>query len=487
MTGLNWLRRRCRVTATALAVAVLFSESFLWLSDRSGWFGLDHRMGWAVLAAVALVSLAAALFLLWLVLSVLFRRRFQFTMSFLVLLAPIVALACGWLTGETESATRQREAVRALEAAANDAGQDRRFRRGPRRVQYDYEIEHTLSEIRAGPGCKPTSCPSLAPTWLCNRLGVDFFARALEVSANERPLSDADMAHLEALSALEALSVAHGAFTQMASSTAQFTLATIDRSSPRELIPRPPAAQRAANGRALSCDHRTQVTDSGLRHLRGLTRLRALDLSDTAITDTGLRSLGSLTQLRTLDLGETAVTDAGMEVLRRFTHLRFLYLDGTAITDKGLESLQDLTDLFHLDLSHTHVTDEGLRRLRRITRLRVLHLEGTNVTGAGLYHLGSLAQLRYLGLAATAFGDEGLEPIMRLPSLWGLDASSTRLDDEAIPKLISLRHLGCLFLLRSRITSEGRDRLAAALPNCMFDGEDFPIEFPGTIPPGQVR
>ena len=56
----------------------------------------------------------------------------------------------------------------------------------------------------------------------------------------------------------------------------------------------------------------TEVSDSGLYHLRGLTSQRRLYLGDTSIGDHGLSHLGGLTGLEELHLYSTQVGDAGM-------------------------------------------------------------------------------------------------------------------------------------------------------------------------------
>ena len=61
----------------------------------------------------------------------------------------------------------------------------------------------------------------------------------------------------------------------------------------------------------------TKVSDAGLKHLKGLTQLRRLDLDRTKVSDAGLEHLKGLTQLRRLDLGDTKVTDAGVKKLQR--------------------------------------------------------------------------------------------------------------------------------------------------------------------------
>ena len=68
------------------------------------------------------------------------------------------------------------------------------------------------------------------------------------------------------------------------------------------------------------------ITDARLERLGGLTvvlaQLKGLRLRGTQVTDGGLKHLKGFTQLQELDLSETKVTDAGLEHLAGFTHLR---------------------------------------------------------------------------------------------------------------------------------------------------------------------
>ena len=63
----------------------------------------------------------------------------------------------------------------------------------------------------------------------------------------------------------------------------------------------------------------TRVTDAGLVHLKGLTKLETLNLQSTDISDTGLIHLKGLASLKTLDLRSTKVSDALSES-RSITH-----------------------------------------------------------------------------------------------------------------------------------------------------------------------
>ena len=62
----------------------------------------------------------------------------------------------------------------------------------------------------------------------------------------------------------------------------------------------------------------TAVTDAGLEHLQGRTKVRELYLHRTQVTDAGLAHLQGLTRLVTLDLSRTKITDAGLEPLIPF-------------------------------------------------------------------------------------------------------------------------------------------------------------------------
>jgi len=109
----------------------------------------------------------------------------------------------------------------------------------------------------------------------------------------------------------------------------------------------------------------THVKAAELIHLKGLTRLQRLYLSDTQVTDADLEHLKGLTNLHTLCLDGTRVTDAGLECLKGLTQLQRLDLWATGVTDAGLEHLKGLTNLQSLCLEGTQVTDAGVNNLKK--------------------------------------------------------------------------------------------------------------------------
>jgi hypothetical protein len=109
----------------------------------------------------------------------------------------------------------------------------------------------------------------------------------------------------------------------------------------------------------------TRITNAGLAHLKGLTKLRCLWLWNTRIDDQGLRHLKGMTKLWQLLLDGTKVTDAGLAHLKGLVELEeWLGLSDTLVTDQGLKHLEGLTKLQSLTLMRTKVTEEGVKKLR---------------------------------------------------------------------------------------------------------------------------
>jgi hypothetical protein len=141
------------------------------------------------------------------------------------------------------------------------------------------------------------------------------------------------------------------------------------------------------------------ATDSDLdRALKGLEHLEALWLGETEVSDSGLRHLRKHPTLQVLDLSGTKVTDACADELKHLPNLNALYLADTAITDKCLAELSMLPKLKTMSFANTAVTDAGLEHLAKRKTLEFVLLNGTRVTAKGLAKLRNKfpeATLRY--------------------------------------------------------------------------------------------
>ena len=125
--------------------------------------------------------------------------------------------------------------------------------------------------------------------------------------------------------------------------------------------------------------------------------------------DATLEHLKGLTKLRELNLGFTKVTDAGLAHLVGLTGLTALWLHDARVTDAGLAPFKGRTDFLRLDLSCPQITDATMTDfVKNQSGLLELDLEGTQVTDASLNHIQALNQLRILNLGARQITDAGL-------------------------------------------------------------------------------
>ncbi|MFO0881419.1 MAG: protein kinase [Gemmataceae bacterium] len=168
------------------------------------------------------------------------------------------------------------------------------------------------------------------------------------------------------------------------------------------------------------------ITDLGLSHLRGLTRLECLRISLAPnVTDAGLEHLAPLTALRMLDLdGCPAVSDAGLTHLAGLRQLTSLTLKGCRVTDKGLAHLSGLAQLSKLEVKDCPVQGTGLQHLTELSSLQDLTLQACPLTEGGLAPLRRLRRLRRLyfyecsTLTETAMGHVGAVSTVEWLKFW---------------------------------------------------------------------
>jgi len=104
-----------------------------------------------------------------------------------------------------------------------------------------------------------------------------------------------------------------------------------------------------------------------------------------------VRELAGLTSLVYLNLSENRkITNTGLEYLRGLERLRMLNLSSCSLTDEGLVHLATLNRLEYLDLSYCNrLHDAGLKHLRSLTHLKTLNIDGClRITKAGVARFG---------------------------------------------------------------------------------------------------
>ncbi len=122
----------------------------------------------------------------------------------------------------------------------------------------------------------------------------------------------------------------------------------------------------------------TQITDVGLVNLNGMSNLRILLLRNTHITDAGLVNLENL-NIKGLELDGSQVTATGISHIKQLPLLEGLTINGAGIKDAELEHLRELKQLRVLKLNGRQFTDATLVHFRPLTQLSAMSFHGTNV------------------------------------------------------------------------------------------------------------
>jgi hypothetical protein len=138
------------LTPDRFFAGLLGVQVFLFLSEQFQWFWFNEHKGWTVLIAVGVIGLAVLVMLVWGLVCLCVRRRFQFSFRSLLVFSVAVSVPMGWFAWEVRRARRQRKAVEAI----LEAGEA---------VYYDFHYGEN-GDWRGG---KPP-----APTWLRKLLWI---------------------------------------------------------------------------------------------------------------------------------------------------------------------------------------------------------------------------------------------------------------------------------------------------------------------------
>ena len=181
--------RRFFPTPAWLIFGLLVVEGLLWLSERFGWFAFNSHKGWTVLICVAVVGGAMLLMLLWFIVALVFRWRFQFSLRSLLVLTLAVAVSCSWLALEMKKAREQ-------ETAVDEIGR-----------LYPYAV--------ATAGASTPGVKTIEPTWLRVLLGEMYFAEVVSVHLGGTLVTDEELDLLKSLEEMRFLNLSNTRVTDM--------------------------------------------------------------------------------------------------------------------------------------------------------------------------------------------------------------------------------------------------------------------------------
>lgn len=390
------------------------------------------------------------------------RVRLKISLRTLLVLIFVISLWLGW---RVDKARRQQHAVAQVEKYNGY-------------VRYDYEY----ADGKEIPNAQPK-----APKWLRRNLGDDYFREVSRVIYVDQPLSDATLAPLTDLSAIEELCFLTRMHDGLAPVDPPSGLARLTESGLSRL-------EGLTRLRRLEFDD-WELTGSKLRHLNHSTELEELkifegDRVEGGISDEGMPPLGAMPRLRVLSLWCRRITGSCLEPLRdsksledlqfygsplsaagfenigAIRNLKELYFNQVDVSDRNLSDLRNLTGLTSLTLENNQskITDAGLVHFCGMTRLESLNLTGCKITGKGLAALKEMKQLKVLNLGWTQVDDIGLEVTAGFPKLESLVLHQTKVTDAGLVHLRGLKNLKLLSVIYTAVTPQAVDELKKAIP-----------------------
>jgi internalin A len=163
---------------------------------------------------------------------------------------------------------------------------------------------------------------------------------------------------------------------------------------------------------------RIRVTATGVGHLRHLDHLKSLNAyEDLSIDDHWLANIAGLKNLEVLRLYSTGIRGEGIKYLKGLVKLRVLNLNGTPTTDLAMKYICEHTQLENLRLESTNVGDQGVALLTGLTKLNYLDLSDSKITDAAMTDIGKLGSLETLEIMATSVTDAGIAKLTGMKNL----------------------------------------------------------------------
>jgi hypothetical protein len=240
--------------------------------------------------------------------------------------------------------------------------------------------------------------------------------------------------------------------------TAVPTLRRIDLSSRDDLVDRDLAFLEAMPSlTAVSFAHCGRIGDGAVAYLRHQHALEQVNLQWTGTGDEAVEALTGKPALSRLILG-TRLTDAGVAHLRDFPALAvhgamdsFLAVSmARSLTDQALAVIGGLAGVVALDVHMSvfgspHYTTRGVAHLKRMASLEELNFHGPLATDAVLREIAGIPRLRALHCQDIASGDEGFVALGGCTTLESLGGRfCPRVTDRGfaavarLPRLVSL-------------------------------------------------
>jgi hypothetical protein len=200
-----------------------------------------------------------------------------------------------------------------------------------------------------------------------------------------------------------------------------------------------------------------------------------LDDSESGESDRLLAGVSCMYNLEFLDGSRTNITDAGLAHLKGMSKLRGLWLYGTSVHGKCFKDLQGLPELCFITLSGSTIDQDSLVYLAKMHKLNTLHVPSTSLGKSGIEHVAKCSQLTSLDIRDnSSIDDQCIASLRSLSKLQDLTLAGTK---SSIKGLRSLKGLPLTMLeLPVSIGPSFDKEIHSLFPNAL-------IKHPSLLPP----
>ena len=233
----------------------------------------------------------------------------------------------------------------------------------------------------------------------------------------------------------------------------------------------PPLA-KLTNLKVLRFTNNGKLTDAGMAHLAGLTKLENFSFVGTQMTGKSYARFDGFTKLTRVSHRGSLIDDEGLRQLcDHLPNLESLSLAHAKFTDVGAPHLAKLTKLKGLEVGASKATPQALKHIAKLP-LEYLQLGEGFESGAAIAFIKDLATLRRLTLTnAQGITDTDLQGLAGLTQLTHLEIGKMPLPDERIPALKPFAFLKSIRLVPAKapFTPEQQAKIQAMLPQTKID------------------
>ena len=233
----------------------------------------------------------------------------------------------------------------------------------------------------------------------------------------------------------------------------------------------PPLA-KLTNLKALRFTNNGKLTDAGMAHLAGLTKLENFSFVGTQMTGKSYARFDGFTKLTRVSHRGSSIDDEGLRQLCvHLPNLESLSLAHAKFTDAGAPHLAKLTKLKGLEVGAAKATPQALKHIAKLP-LEYLQLGEGFESGAAIAFIKDIATLRRLTLTnAQGITDTDLQGLAGLTQLIHLEIGKMPLPDERIPALKPFAFLKSIRLVPAKapFTPEQQAKIQAMLPQTKID------------------